>query len=288
MKPIRATPFALLVVLFTLIAYGAWEGPIQLKRGTGAPTYLLPGELGISTNATITNGITIYCGIYPSNVVKVGGTDYVSTNDSRQLTFSNLFLNGTITTYGITNNFNLVKAGLVVLTNSAWDDLRFPVTGIDPVGPVNAPTPDPDVPGLLFSGSAENMIHIVAQHSHAKKLGTAVIPHMHIESTGTSTATSVWHMVYQWRNTGQVLSGTWTTNTTYFIPAGVANSNAIVSFSSINAIANETLSSIMQIKLIRAATDPIDLNSDQMRLLEFDIHYQIDGFGSDSETAKTY
>jgi hypothetical protein len=176
----------------------------------------------------------------------------------------------------------------VRVRGECWEDLRFPATGVNPTGPADAATPDTAIPGLLFSGTAENVVHIVAQMSHSKKLGSAVSPHLHIESAGTSTNATRWHMVYQWRNIGDTLSATWVTNSITYRPSGVAGVNTVEDFTHINPPASETVSSIMQIRLIRAATDPIDNNTDAMRLIEFDIHYQKDGLGSDLESGKTY
>jgi len=57
----------------------------------------------------------------------------------------------------------VVNSGKILLTNTCWDDLRFPASGINPPGPENAPTRDETDGRLHFSASATNILAIQAQ-----------------------------------------------------------------------------------------------------------------------------
>lgn len=67
-----------------------------------------------------------------------------------------------------------------------WDDLRFPVTAVNPPGNVSDPDIDPTTGLLLFAHNATNLVYIVAQMPHEWHEGSGIRPHIHWMKTTTA------------------------------------------------------------------------------------------------------
>lgn len=180
-------------------------------------------------------------------------------------------------------------AGSYVLSETypEWDDLRFPVQGINPAGTAAPPTIDEvltSFPGtLLFSGSAENVIAGVAQMPHAWRRGSAIRPHIHWSLPVGSSAAVEWELYY--RHLGMVgdTPEDWVGPVVGTIVAGdqtVTNEHLISSFGEIDMTGKKESSCINW--QIRRSGDS-DANSGTARLYEFDIHYQTDKSGTRNE-----
>ncbi|MFC1878993.1 hypothetical protein ACFLZW_03685 [Chloroflexota bacterium] len=66
---------------------------------------------------------------------------------------------------------------------------------------------------------------------------------------------------------------------------GTAYKHQIASFAAISGT-GKTLSSVLLCRIYRKAGDGSDNYDADAALLEFDIHYEVDAFGSDSEFVK--
>jgi hypothetical protein len=183
-----------------------------------------------------------------------------------------------------TNTTALTTAITAGLGQDLWDDLRFPAQGINPAGAAAPPSVD-DVltsyPGtLLFSGSAENVIAGVAQMPHAWKEGTAIKPHIHwSKPVGSANATD-WVLYYRILGSPGDAPGNWVGPVAGTIAAGsptVSNEMVITSFGPITMTGKKG-SCVICWNVRRLGNT--DADSGTARFYEFDIHYQIDKFGS--------
>ena len=168
----------------------------------------------------------------------------------------------------------------------AWDDLRFPVQGINPAGTAAPPTvDDTTVPGtLLFSSSAENIIAGVAQMPHAWARATAIRPHVHWAKSTSASGGVVWELAYALVNNGGTLGAysDWAAATDVISDANTAGKVVIASFAEI-AMTDLKESCLVLWKLRRNPAATADTYAAAARLFEFDIHYQVGKFGTVSE-----
>lgn len=164
-----------------------------------------------------------------------------------------------------------------------WDDLRAPATAINPIGPVSAPSPDATTPGLLFEAGKDQMIYIVMQLPHTWKMGTSIYPHIHWEPATNNIGTVKWQLSYRWRNHGATAAALTDLTLLTLTTGGVAN---VLRYDAFDTISGDTkdISSMLQIALSRTGT--ADSFTGSARLLEFDIHYQVDSRGSRQERSK--
>ena len=186
--------------------------------------------------------------------------------------------------------YMLQSAPLLTGNNTVWEDLRFPATGINPPGAVADATRSTTTGLLEFSGSADNVIAIVAQMPHNWKEGSAIYPHLHLRFPTSATANTRWKIEYDIASpTGNFTnnSGTLTDGGTITVanPANVKK-HVLASFATIT-MTGHTVSAVLIIKITRLAnTDAADNDTNACELLEFDIHYEIDSLGSASELVK--
>lgn len=167
-----------------------------------------------------------------------------------------------------------------------WDDLRFPAQAINPVGALSPPAVDEVETGFpgtfLFSGSQDQMISGIAQLPHAWAKGTAIRPHIHwSKPTGSSSAVTWELFIRQIGNPGDV-AGAWSDAIAGTIVAGdqTVNDNHILSAFGDVAMTDYIESCCLAWRLYRRGADA---ETNAVRLIEFDIHYQIDQLGTVSE-----
>lgn len=129
------------------------------------------------------------------------------------------------------------------------------------------------------------------QMSHSKKLFSPIYPHVHWNQDSTKLPN--WLLEYRWMYGGIAIPSTWSYSTmlasVYPLTAGISQ---ITPFATITPSSNEGLSAILQVKLKRdssntsakfASTDPYGASA---FAASFDIHYERDSMGSDSEYSK--
>lgn len=185
-----------------------------------------------------------------------------------------------------------VRDALDVTTR--WDDLRFPSQGIRITGPGGAWPPDTDTTTalLLFDGGRTEMIGGVAQLPHSWKEESALRPHVHWSKTTSATGDVRWVIDYEVWNNGDTSLLTYVNQSVSLTPVAgtpdndTANELLISSFDEID-MTGMRASSLVFWRISREGGDVTDTyNGADARLIEFDIHYEIDSFGSAMEFVK--
>lgn len=170
-----------------------------------------------------------------------------------------------------------------------WDDLRAPATGINPPGQVSDPDFDVTYGGWLFAASVTETLIVHMQMPHAWKEGSVIRPHVHWMKTTAASGAVMWEIDYRWAPIGEVMDSSWTTLTASTPAVGdndLADEHALTSFTEIDAT-GKGLSDMLLVKLSRLGGDAADTYGAYARMMEFDIHYQLDDPGSRQEYSKT-
>jgi hypothetical protein len=176
------------------------------------------------------------------------------------------------------NNTVTVEAGY-------WEDLRFPVQGINPAGSAAPPTVDQTtyLGTLLFAPNADNVIAGVAQLPHSWQRGTAIRPHIHWAKTSTATGPVAWRFAYAWADIGGTFGAysEWDVGTTGIPHSNTANKHALTTFTEIAPATGVGESSVILWQLMRDVSE--DAYANDARLFELDFHYQTNKRGTKSE-----
>ena len=172
----------------------------------------------------------------------------------------------------------------------AWDDLRFPAALANPAGSVTPPNYDTTNGGLLFDAASTEMIFLQAQMPHAWFEGSSIKPHVHWQKTTSAAGDVLWQLEYKMAPIGEVMDAAFTTLQVSSTVAGTpdsdtANEHLLSSFGEID-MTDYTLSHMILMKLSRIGGDAADTYGADARLLEFDIHFKIDWWGSEAEYTK--
>ena len=145
-------------------------------------------------------------------------------------------------------------------------------------------TTETSFPGtLLFSGTVDNMICGIAQMPHAWKRGSYIKPHIHWTKVTGSASAVTWELYLRELKNPNEVAGAWSTAYTGTIVAGdqtVADNHILSTFGQVTMTDREE-SCILAWRLYRRGSTDADNNA--VRLLEFDIHFQIDKAGTPSE-----
>ena len=171
-----------------------------------------------------------------------------------------------------------------------WDDLRFPVSAINPVGLAAPPSLNENNGLLEFSASQTNTVAIQVQLSHSWMEGSVIVPHVHWRKKTEGVGDVYWRMTYEFINPGAAFTDTpATVNATAVSDGtpdeGTALVHLISSFGNV-AMTGKRISCMGLVTLSRIGGDTDDDYDGVAQLLEFDIHYQIDAFGSIQQFAK--
>ena len=175
----------------------------------------------------------------------------------------------------------------VVPTVPVWDDLRFPAQAINPVGTLSPPDRDAvetSLPGtFLFSGSGDEMISGIAQMPHNWSRGTSIRPHIHwSKPTGSSSAVTWELRVRQLGNPGDV-AGAWSDAINATLVAGdqTQSDNHLISTFGDIAMTDYIESACFAWRIYRRGSSDADNND--VRMIEFDVHYIINQLGTITE-----
>lgn len=166
------------------------------------------------------------------------------------------------------------------LSNTSWEDLRFPAQGISLSGITTPPDIDADTGLYLFGGSVDiDSLSILAQMPHAWKEGTDLKPHMHWRKTSNGAGTVIWYMRHCWTDYGE-LQGAWSNweQSSAIVEPATSQVSTISTWSDIDGTGH-SISAMLICQFIRFAS--VDTYADDALMYEFDIHYEIDSFGSD-------
>ena len=168
----------------------------------------------------------------------------------------------------------------------SWDDLRFAPDAFNPLGIAGPPTLDnATVPGTwLFSGTTENNIAATRQVPHRWQAGSTMQPHIHWEKTTTAAGSPLWQECYSIANVGAVFPAysAWINATNAVRHADTVRMRALDKFPELT-MPNKRESCVINVKIRRLPTDPLDNYGDDARFVEFDIHYLSDKDGTEEE-----
>lgn len=173
------------------------------------------------------------------------------------------------------------------LNEPVWDDLRVPVNSVK-VPAASYPDWVAYKGGLVlaFGDQAvegnEEIVYFTVQMPHNWKTGSNILPHVHWTVDDTGSGDAVWKLTYSWANINSVFP-TETPDTITDTFDGTSGKHLITSFNEIDA-SGMNLSSMLICSLRRNSSNAADtLTSQDIILLEIDIHYQIDRLGSKYE-----
>ena len=172
-----------------------------------------------------------------------------------------------------------------------WDDLRFPVSAINPPGQASDPDVEASTGMFLFDAGITELVYIVAQMPHSWREASTIVPHVHWQKTTSAAGNVLWRLEYEVVNNGDVAALDFGTSADVTTPVGgtpdndTANECLISSFGSV-AMNAKRISSLIFCKLSRIGGDAADTYAADARLIEFDIHYQVDSLGSGAEFTK--
>jgi len=190
-----------------------------------------------------------------------------------------------------TNILAFASTGLAYIPSAyAWDDLRFGanVSGRQTAAgdvAINAASNSLTFETGCDTNVTDDHVYGVAQMPHSWKVASSVYPHVHFWQDNADQ-TNLWYLRYKLATMGGAVGATW---------ALVGPATNVVSYSSgtIHQMAkfpvaiNMTgmgVSAIVDWKVYRDGT----FGTGDIEYKEFDLHYQIDGWGSDAEGSKSY
>ncbi len=194
-------------------------------------------------------------------------------------------LNDIINEVGIAKTekiLSLLAENWFVNNEIRWDDLRFPAQAINPPGAVSDPDRDTTDGTLLFDAGSTEIIMGAAQLPHAWSVGSAIHPHIHWHVGTAATGNVVWKLESKVFGKDEEIPADWTELT---MTVAAAKTQTLSSFDEID-LTGKGISTMMLWRLSRIGGDIADTYIGDAKLFEFDIHYQIDGFGSEEEYIK--
>jgi len=180
-----------------------------------------------------------------------------------------------------------------------FDDLQYQMVGQKLTSPSARISYGANGDYLVFAKSCDwndDWLTVVIQMSHRWKLGTVIYPHLHWVQT--AAAMPNWLIGYRWNINGAATNAAaWT----YIIHSANAYTwssgslNQITKFGSITPPEGAGLSDLVHIKIFRDVSNEstlftgaeVDVNvQDNAAASSFDIHFEIDSAGSDTEYVK--
>jgi len=173
--------------------------------------------------------------------------------------------------------------------NAYWDDLRAPASAINPPGAASDPDVEASTGMLLFDSISTELVFIALQMPHAWIEGSAIYPHLHWTKTSSAAGNVLWSYRYRIADIGEVLSA-WSAPAGETLTTGPGDSNTdsqhLITRLEPISMTGKTLSSMLLFELSRLGGDGTDTYGADARLLEFDIHYQLNAPGSVEEFRK--
>lgn len=132
---------------------------------------------------------------------------------------------------------------------------------------------------LIFGPNDLQEVFFSIQIPHSYVEGTDVYPHIHWEKLSSGSGDVLWGFEYVWTNVGGDRSDTSTLESTSIMVGSGDESHLVTSFSEIDGTGKE-ISSMLSCRLYRDPTDAQDTFNGNVALYEFDLHFQINTFGS--------
>lgn len=169
-------------------------------------------------------------------------------------------------------------------TDTVWDDVRINATQFK-TDVSSKPDFDFTDVAYAFDAGSNETAYITAQMPHNWKEGSTIKPVVYWVASASGVV--VWRLEYRWTNPGELVSSGFTA-TTSSTPVSVWSSGDLLNSTLFTDIAGtgKTLSSILQLKLVRLANDPADTYGTDALVLSFGLHYEVDSIGSTGEFTK--
>lgn len=165
-----------------------------------------------------------------------------------------------------------------------WDDLRFPVTALNNLSGAQ-PGLEAATGFLMFDAAGTETVLGLAQMPHSWRESSAIIPHVHWSKSTSAAGNVLWRLQYEIVNNGDTALLTYgTTLDAVTTVDGTPDTNTadkclISSFGEID-MSGFSISCLVFWKLSRIGGDGSDTYGADARLMEFDIHYELDSLGS--------
>lgn len=169
-----------------------------------------------------------------------------------------------------------------------WDDLRFAATAINPPGQASDPDVEAATGLLLFAAAGTELVYAFAQMPHSYAKATDIVPHVHWQKTSSAAGDVVWQCSYKMCKIGEVMDAAWTdievSSTVEGTPdTDEADKHLISTFGHIAVDNDFDISDCVLFRISRLGGDVADTYGADARLLEFDVHYQLNALGSELE-----
>lgn len=202
---------------------------------------------------------------------------------TKKISFENLQKSLKFGDGGVTNYADFGTDGTMALHGNAtaFDDLVFELHS-SRKGATEKPDFDYTNLGYLFpQNDTTEYIDFIIQMPHKWKQGSTIFPHIHCVQSANQQA--VFKLDYKWYNLGSTVPAPSTyTMDTYLIGYTSGSIGQLIHGGTGISGAGKTFSSILKARLYRndnAYTGDILVD-------QFDIHYEIDSFGTSSEYSK--
>ena len=174
-------------------------------------------------------------------------------------------------------------------TQTLFDDLRFPASAINPPGAASDPDYDTGSGGWLFDAGTTEVLYVIGQLPHRYKEGSTLYPHVHWEKTTSASGDVMWRLRYNWSRIGEVRTSLTTISGTSVVAAtpdtDEADKHLITAFPDISGTSSQ-ISDMLVMRLERVGGNASDTYGADARMIEFDIHYELDPGGSRQEFIK--
>lgn len=188
------------------------------------------------------------------------------------------------------------QTGNVLLAGNAtvWDDLR--ISGANTRVGSTAPAlvafgPSGNLKTLQFETAHHDEVHFEFQMPHAWKEGTRIYPHVHWTPINTTAGNVVWELEYSWADMSGTFGAPGNMASAATAAGGVAwvhkKTDLIEGGNNYIDGAGKKISSMLVCRLHRNAGAGSDTLAEAVAFLEFDIHYEMDGLGSDTTGVKS-
>lgn len=190
-----------------------------------------------------------------------------------------------VTAEWVNRELTRISDELIAASEAKWDDLRFPAANLKSG---SSGVPSWDNTNGLQEFDIDDYLFCQVQLPHAWKVGSTLKPHFHWSKITSAVGNVNWQLEYKWAKLGQVIDGSFTVlndETPDVSDEDTAYHHALTAVGEIIPPADVGISDMLICKLSRIAAVGTEYGTDAA-LFEFDIHYQIDSFGSDIEYIK--
>jgi hypothetical protein len=191
--------------------------------------------------------------------------------------------------------FDAVNGSVTLIGEAtAYKDLLFNLVGQKLESPASDVDQDVAEGTVDFEDTATLADYVMMniQVNHDWEIASAIYPHLHWFQASANVPN--WLIQYRWQIQGAAKTTAWTSvkYTEHAATYAAGTLNQITKFGSITAPAGCGLSDILQFRVLRDTDNDstlfggLDPLTGDAKAVNFDVHYEVDGFGSDEEYVK--